>query len=422
MLFRPIHHTFAPLGDSTQCGLAFKRTWMPWRYRSHRDVQALEKALGDKFKAEAVTFASGREALLALLHALHLQPDEAVIVQGYTCVVVPNAIRAAGMTTIYADIDQETLNLNLEETEKAITPKTRAIICQHTFGIPANTAALRQLCDSHSLILIEDCAHVIPDKEGPREIGTYGDAILLSFGRDKAISGVAGGAIVTRDKSMSMELRKMQDGARSVPLLQIFALLQYPLLYAIARALYGIKIGKALLVLAAKLRLLIPILTRHEKEGDMRKDLHKMPGACAALALQQLQKLETINSHRRSLTKLYIEESKKRAWPILNSEFLILNSVLPLQKFPMFALGAEKIRRKLKQQNIHLYDGWTGCVVCPAAVDPAETGYEAGLDPEAEKVCMQILSLPTHPGMTEAQAHTLCALLDPLLKHYSQNQ
>ena len=170
-----IHHTFAPLADADQRGLAFKRTWMPWRYCDDRDVKALENALGNAYKGEVITFGSGRESLLALLRALKLQTGEEVIVQGYTCVVVPNAIHAAGMVCVYADIDRETLNLNIEAVEAAITPKTRAIICQHTFGIPADTAKLRDICDRHSLILIEDCAHVLPDEKGPQAIGKLGD-------------------------------------------------------------------------------------------------------------------------------------------------------------------------------------------------------------------------------------------------------
>lgn len=422
----PIHHTFAPLADSAQRRLALARTFMPWRYRNTGDVRKLEEALNKRFQGDAVTFGSGRESLLALLKAMKLQPDEEVIVQGYTCVVVPNAIHAAGMVTVYADIEKETLNLDLEAVEAAITPKTRVVICQHTFGIASDTKRLRDLCDRHSLLLIEDCAHILPDATGPEEIGHYGDAMLLSFGRDKAISGVSGGAVIVKNAELAARLRSMQTDAKPVALFQIFALLQYPLLYGIARPLYQSGIGKGLLVLAARLRMLIPILTRYEKEGNMPSRLHSMPGACAALALEQLNKLEAINDHRRMLTNLYVEHGLKAGWPLLaplnqKPETLRLRSgqasnQKPLQKFPLFTTRAEFIRRTLKKKNIHLYDGWTGCVVCPDTVNPEDAGYTAGLDPSAESACEQILSLPTHPTMTLAQAQTLISLLDPLLE------
>lgn len=418
---QPTHHTFAPLADRAQQCLALHRTLMPWLYRNEDDVRKLETALGERFGGEAITFTSGREALLALLKALKFQPDEEVIVQGYTCVVVPNAVHAAGMKTVYADIEQDTLNLDLKAVEAAITPQTRVVICQHTFGIPADTKALRALCDRHSLFLIEDCAHVLPDTKGPEEIGKYGDAMLLSFGRDKAISGVSGGGVIVRRKDLADAVRTVQREARSVSLFRIFAYLQYPLLYGLAKPVYDRLIGKSILVIASKLQLLVPILTRSEKKGEMSATLHKMPGACAALAMQQLQKLEALNDHRRMLTTFYSDHGQKAGWPMLEgvcgSKGTMALHHPPLQKFPLFTVGAESIRRTLKKENIHLYDGWTGCVVCPETVNDVDAGYRDGQDPKAESACQQILSLPTHPTMTRAQAERLVTILDSMLSN-----
>ncbi len=408
----PIHHTFAPLADSRQRRLALRRTLMLWRYRDSGDVRKLKDALAARFGGEAVTFNSGRESLLALLQCMKLQPDEEVIVQGYTCVVVPNAIHAARMKTVYADIEKDTLNLDTDAVEKAITPKTRVVICQHTFGIPADTKKLRELCDRHSLFLVEDCAHILPDSKGPAEIGKVGDAMLLSFGRDKAISGVSGGAVITRNAELAACLREAQTKAAPVPLFQIFAYLQYPLLYSLAKPVYDRLLGKAILVAASKLKLLVPILTRAEKKGEMTPVLHTMPSACAALALDQLNRLEMINDHRRMLTDFYQTHAFKENWPVLGS----VSASFPLQKFPLFVGNAEAIRRQLKKHNVHLYDGWTGCVVCPETVNDTDAGYRDGSDPAAESACQQILSLPTHPTMTKTQAETLVRLLDPLLK------
>lgn len=363
------------------------------------------------FGGEAHLFASGREALFAILKSLQFQKDEEVIVQGYTCIVVPNAILAAGMVPVYADIDADTLNLNLEEVERLITPKTRAVICQHTFGIPAYTKKLRELCDRHSLVLIEDCAHVMPDASGPADIGHSGDVLFFSFGRDKAISGVAGGAAVCRRNDICMDLERMSKEAESFGTLRIKALLQYPSLYALSRPLYGIGIGKALLAVFGKLRMLVPIVTTGEKNGKMNPTLHRMPNACAILALDQLHHLKDINDHRRMLTRLYFEELSAAGVPLL----LGVTPDLPLQKFPLFTAHAERIRQTLKQQNIHLHDGWTGCVICPPNADQEAVGYNDGDDPSADMAGQQILSLPTHPGTSVADANILLKKLIPLL-------
>lgn len=410
---RPIHHTFAPLADAAQIRSAHALLFQPWRWRNGNERVELKQALTSKFGGETFLFGSGRESLLAILQSLHLQKEEEVIVQGYTCIVVANAIIAAGMKPVFCDIEQDTLNLDLAAIESCITHKTRAIICQHTFGIPAYTKQLRALCDRHSLLLIEDCAHIIPDATGPGAIGSYGDLLFFSFGRDKAISGVTGGAVVCHRADICEHLVKLNAEARDYPLWQIKRWLQYPILYTIAKPMYGIVVGRLFLAICGKLRLLAPIVTKKEKAGQMPTTLHHLPNACAVLALAQLKKLQSINDHRRMLTGYYYTEATKRGWQIL----LGITPDLPLQKYPMFTKNAERIRQALKKQNIHLHDGWTGCVICPAQADSEVCGYKDGDDPDAEMVGQQILSLPTHPDTSMQQATRLVELLDPLLRN-----
>lgn len=409
---RPIHHTFGPLADNEQIKLSLRVSLQPSRWKKGPEQTELEQELGNAFGAPAHLFGSGREALLAILRALKCRAGEEVIVQGYTCVVVPNAIIAAGMTPVFADIEEDTLNLDIAEVEKLITPQTRAVICQHTFGIPAFTKELRNLCDRHSLMLIEDCAHIIPDGTGPKEIGHAGDAMFFSFGRDKAISGVAGGAALSKHPDIADELRKQKEEAPSLHLWEIKRLLQYPILYAIAKRLYAIGLGKAFLYACSKLRILARILTEKEKQGMMNTTIHAMPNACAILALQQWKQLKQINDHRRMLTAFYFEESAKRSWPML----LGVLPDYPLQKFPLFTQGAEHIRQVLKKEHVYLHDGWTGCVICPESANAEACGYKDGDDPDAEMAGKQILTLPTNPDTSMAQAKRLVMLLDPLLR------
>jgi perosamine synthetase len=410
-MLRPIHHTFAPLANRKQIKLALALSVQPWKWQEGEAQEALKQELGNRFGGQAHLFGSGRESLLAILKSLRFQKEEEVIVQGYTCVVVPNAVSAAGMTPVFADIERDTLNLDIDEVAKLITPRTRAIVCQHTFGIPAFTKELRSLCDRHSLILIEDCAHIIPDEHGPKEIGAYGDLLFFSFGRDKAISGVNGGAVVCRRKDICADLGKLESDAKPYSFWQIKRWLQYPVLYGITKPVYG-SIGRYLLAGFGRIGMLAPIVTRKEKNGEMPDTLHRMPNACAVLVLQQWERLRQINDHRRALTRYYFDESTRRRWPLL----LGVTPDLPLQKFPLFTPGAERIRQVLKRKNIHLHDGWTGCVICPADANDEACGYKDGDDPDAEMAGEQILSLPTHPDTSMDQAKRLVELLDPLLR------
>jgi len=170
--------------------------------------------------------------------------------------------------------------------------------------------------------------------------------------------------------------------------------------------LYGIYIGKALLYALKKIGWMVPVLSKEEKEGLQSPIPTLMPNACACLALNQFNKLKSINDHRRKLTEHYISAFSNRA------EFIRgIKPNLPLQKFPIFTKDADKIRSKLKKKNIHLHDGWTGCVVCPAGIDLDSANYIPGSDPEAEAACEKILCLPTHPNMNKRQAEKLIRII-----------
>jgi len=408
-----IHHTFAPHVDGRFLRHTLALLVQPWKWKNGTERGELRSALADRFHADAFLFASGREALLALLRSLTNADGGEIIVQAYTCAVLPNAIAAAGLKPVYAEIERETLNIDCDVLESVITPRTRAVVCQHTFGIPADTERLREICDRHGLPLIEDCAHIIPDETGPASIGEHGDFLLLSFGRDKAISGITGGTILSRKPETSARLRKEEEHATNFGLLRIKRLLLYPIVYSVARPLYGLGIGKAFLVLSRWIGALVPILTRQEKKGCMEPVLHTLPNVCAALALASFGDLKNINDHRRALTRFYLEEGRKFHWPLLAG----VTPDLPLQKFPIFVKNADGIRAALKKRNIHLDDGWTGCVVCPPSIDLDPTHYIPGSDPEAEAACEKILSLPTHPTMTTQQAKELVNILAMLINN-----
>ncbi len=411
MALRPLHHTFGPHVDGAAARKALGLLLRPWRWRTGPANERLRIALSTGFGGDAFLFASGRQGLFALLQALKIGKGDEVIVQAYTCIVVPNAIAATGAKAVYADIERETLNLDPEDVAKRITPRTKAVICQHTFGIPAPLSELQTLCAKHGIPLIEDCAHVLPDAAGPLGVARTGKYAVLSFGRDKAVSGVTGGAVLSRDETASSALRASELKASSLGAADIVRLLCYPLVYALARPLYGLGIGKALLFLAGRLRVLPAIVTPAEKRGLQGAVVHTMPHACAALALASLRRLDALNSRRRKLASIYLIEGRTRGWPVVEGAC----AGLPLQKLPLFTVDAERIRRTLKAKNIHLHDGWTGCVVCPEMADADAAGYVQGTDPRAETACEAILSLPTHPTMTDAQAHALVRALDPLL-------
>ena len=112
-------------------------------------IKAYEREAAKVVGAEyAVSFATGRHALYAILKSLGIGEGDEVIVQGFTCCVVPNAVMYTGAKPVYVDIDRETLNANVEEISSKITDKTRAIIVQHTFGRQSDVEKIKELCVS----------------------------------------------------------------------------------------------------------------------------------------------------------------------------------------------------------------------------------------------------------------------------------
>ena len=411
----PIHHTFGPLVTPHQWRQAFKLQFQPWRWRDGPEIEEFRSQLSQSFGMSASLFATGRDGLLAVLRALDLSAGDEVILQGYTCIVVPNAIHAAGGVPVYVDIDPQTLNIDINKIQTAITPRTKAIICQHTFGIPADTKKLRAICDKRSLALIEDAAHVIPDSGGASQlsliqsptvsegIGVHGDAILFSFGRDKAISGVTGGAILTRHRALASRLAEMEKNAEHLSKWQVLNLIDYPIRYQFAKWIWRMGLGKIYLRWIKLLGFLPPIITKAEKDGKADIIPKKLPNACATLALDQLKRLSKLNDHRRKISQVFLQAAKVGEWDIPAG----VAHAIALQKFPIYTRNAEKLRARLKREQVYLDDGWCGVCVSPRSVDQETAGYEEGSCPTAEEVTRHIVTLPTHPTMTEAQARYL---------------
>ncbi len=406
----PIHHTFGPLALRSQVLQAGILQCEPWKWRDGPEREELRRTLRQHFRREVALFDSGRSGLFALLTALKIEPGDEIILQGFTCAVVPNAILAAGGTPVYVDVNPRTLTIDPAKVRAARTRRTRAVICQHTFGIPADTSALRIICDESDIALIEDCAHVIPDTMDDR-IGTHADAMLLSFGRDKAISGVSGGAVLTHHAFVAQKLREIEERAPHRNLWTILNAIGYPLRYTAAKMLWPLHLGKLYLHALRLAGLLPPVLTRKEYSGRMADAPHKLPNACAALALGQLHALAQLNEHRRSIARMYAETARELHWEVPRG---IFTSPAP-QKFPLYVRTADHVRARMKKHEIYLDDGWCGAVVNPRSVDQRAAGYTPGTCPDAEQVAREILSLPTHPTTTPHQAEQVLETLRGIL-------
>lgn len=142
---------------------------------------------------EIYFYFKGRTALYHLLKAAGIGENDEVLIQGFTCVAVPNAIFQAGATPIYCDIDLKQLNMSIEQAQAKITSKTRAIIIQNTFGLSSQADLFRKFCDDKKLLLIEDCTHGFGGQFAGRPNGTIAHAAFFSTQWSKPFTSGLGG-------------------------------------------------------------------------------------------------------------------------------------------------------------------------------------------------------------------------------------
>lgn len=384
--------------------LAVKLLFSPWFWFNKNYITDLEskfaELFGKEYKALAVN--SGRSAEQLILEALGIAKDDEVILQAFTCVAVPNAISWLGAKPVYIDVD-DSFNLDPLLLNEKIHEKTKAIIIQHTFGIPANLDKISKIAKKHKIYLIEDCAHSLGGTYAGRLLGTLGDMSFFSFGRDKVLSSIFGGMILCKDGKYYDKIKTIRDSLPEPNPLWIFQQLLHPIIFSIILPLYNfgfrkLTLGKILLFSLQKLKLLSFPVYNKEKEGKKVKYFPgKMPAALAILASRQLTKLDSFNKQREIIANIYFEGLKdtKLILPQNNRDSIWL-------RFPVIINNAHNLYKYAKKHGI-LLGRWY-----KKPVDPAITlslfGYDLGSCPKAEEYSEKIINLPTYPVMTVSDA------------------
>lgn len=402
--FRPISVSLLPNFSSPDLVFCRRLLRQPRLWRRGPAIGRLEKKFASLFPGcEAVSFLSGRTALLAILKSLNIGPSDEVLVPSFTCVVVPNAVLAAGAKPVYVDLDLNSFNLDPKKASFLVGPKTKAIIVQHTFGFPSALKPLLALAKQKNLKIIEDCAHGIDLSYQGKKLGMFGDAALFSFGRDKAVSSVFGGIALTRHPALARSLRRFQHRLSFPSLFFIFRQLIYPPLFNFFLEIYNfLSLGKLFLVVSQKTGLLLKPVFPQEKKGCPPPVLMaRLPNALAALALFQLRRLSLFNRQRVKLVKFYVQNLS--SLPVGLPEYRIEKNVFPLLRFTILTEKSQELYLFAKKRGV-LLNNWYYPPLSPAGVDYQKLNYSPCSCPRAEAVAPQVVNLPTHPGITSDQA------------------
>ncbi|MCB0804371.1 MAG: DegT/DnrJ/EryC1/StrS family aminotransferase [Bacteroidales bacterium] len=151
----------------------------------------------------------GRVALYALLKAMKVGPGDEVILPGFTCVVVPNAIKYLGAKPVYVDVQRGPMNASPDSYRKAITSKTKVIITQNTFGLSFGVDEIAGLAKNAGIRSIEDCTHGFGGTFKGKPNGSYCDAAFFSTQWNKPFSTGIGGFASVNDKSLIPDLHQV---------------------------------------------------------------------------------------------------------------------------------------------------------------------------------------------------------------------
>lgn len=333
---------------------------------TERFEETLKEVTGARF---VTAVANGTAALHVAMLAASVGPGDEVIVSPITFAASANCVRYCGATPVFADIDARTWNISPESIIERITPRTKAIVAVDFGGVPVDLACIRQICDEHSLLLVEDAAHSLGTKFDGRPIGSIADITTFSFHPVKTVTTGEGGAVATNDPKLAQRI-------------ELFAK------HGITRK--------------------TELLENPDEGGWYYEQLelgynYRISDIQAALGISQLKRLAKFARRRCELVSIYNEAFS--AIPEVEFQFdpSPEETVRHLYclKFDTEALGVSRrfIFDALRAENVGVNVHYLPVYLLPYY---KHLGYRGKECPNAEDYYNHAVTLPLHCGMTDA--------------------
>lgn len=390
------------LGGNYTWALARLSLWQLLHSRKNQ-LDELREKLETEFAATVVLTYKGRDAIEYALSAYGVAPGDQVITQAFTCHAIEEAITRVGAEPIFADLGADGFNPDVKTLEKALAkaPKAKAVLIQHTLGIPATMKPIAAWAAKHQLVLIEDLAqgYGATDDDG-RPVGSLADAVILSFGRDKIIDAVSGGAAALRRKPTT-ELPMLSPAPMSAWWRDVV----YPITVLSVRATFDWGLGKVILKIATIIGWL------RSPVASPTTTMHSLPVQLAALVLFQLRSLAEQRDHRVLLGEFYQHELSQTA--IRQPQ--VVASQCSLVRWPVLVPEPDMLALQLKKHGVYLTDRWYRVPVDSGSLNRPSL-YSAGSCPRAEKLAAQVFNLPTHAHISLEQATRVITALKANVK------
>ena len=356
-------------------------------------------------QSRLLTFFKGRVALHAILEAAGIGPGDRVILPGYTCVVVPNAILYRGAEPVYVDIDPETYNLDVSALADCIdresaTGKLKAIIAQHTYGLPADMPRINELAAARDLLVVEDACHALGSTIAGRQVGSLGQAAFFSSQWSKPLTTGLGGWARVNDPDLAEKTAAAAAGyprasLRESTYLQLqflaFQALYTPRLFWTIRDLYR---------LLGRLGVTSGSSSKQELDCVEPGDYRKRMGAWQARALaSQLRKLADLVEARRDRGRRIEQALLAAGLPVVP----VPDGVDPVWlRYPVRVGDKDEVLARAREARVEVGD-WFLSPIHPNPDSWAKAHYQDGSCPHAERAARMVVNIPTSPTLSAAE-------------------
>ncbi|MEX1030823.1 MAG: DegT/DnrJ/EryC1/StrS aminotransferase family protein [Paenibacillaceae bacterium] len=310
----------------------------------------------------AVALNSGTAALHLALDVLQIGPGDEVIVPSITFISTVHAVSYVGATPVFADIELDTMNISVEDIERKITNRTKAVIVVHLAGHPCDMDAIHELAKTRGIKVVEDAAHACGAEYKGRRIGSISDMTCFSFHAVKNLTTGEGGAITCNAEWMDRRIRE--------------------------KRWVGISRDTWMRSSNAK----VYAWQYYVNEVGFKYHMNDLQ---AAIGVVQLAKLSQLNGRRREIAKTYSEALKDLDWIELPQEHSYAKSSWHLFQIK---LNKDDLRDRLitHLQEVNIA---SGVHYYPCHLHPCYIHLQA-IVPISSEIWKRILTLPIHPNVT----------------------
>jgi len=333
-----------------------------------------------------VLFNAARTGIGQLIDFLKLSKDRKIALPAFTCSVTATPFLEAGYQIEWIDVDENGLIDFDDFNKKAKDSKIGLVLCIHIFGQTIDIDKFKTLCQRKHIFLLEDCAHFLPPPTTKGSNAFVSDARLYSFGREKIISSISGGALVWNKTSpfFPTNPKKELTPSNTPSLSETLKLLLHPLIYSLSLPWWNIG-GKILPIIAHKLNILPPIITHQEKKGHEDFPRTKLAQPLQHILKQQFKKYHKIESHRQSIAQYWKSILTQKG--LTKKEIMIPKNA--------FRVILKKSKTIIPSKTLHLRE-WDGNPIAPSGIDLTAFEYPEGLCPSAEFFAENYQTLPTN--------------------------